>query len=269
MKISGLVIGTRKAGTTWIYQNLLKDGRFRVSKKVKESGFFAGSLRCDYEEYSKLYEEVGQGHPVEVDSSVCYSDVAPDLIEANCPEARIVIILRDPVDYLISRFVHSRRKGELRESSLAESVEQNEWLRDELDYAKILHRFRGYLERGQLLVLPFTLLERAPVQFYDKIVCFISAGEVRADVVPVEDKMNVARSSKFPYLSRLLSDCAKYARARNLHGVVNWAKNTGILKFLEKRVTDDNRDLLEIDASRVIDEKFPTSRDIWQDLIAK
>ena len=47
--IDGLVIGTRKAGTTWLYENFKLDSDFLVSEKVKESGFFSKELIQDYD----------------------------------------------------------------------------------------------------------------------------------------------------------------------------------------------------------------------------
>ncbi len=266
MKVAGLVIGTRKAGTTWIYQNLVADNRFCVSEKVKESGFFAGILDCSFEEYLGLYPERGDGFLVEVDASVCYSDRAPAILEAHSGDTRIILILRDPVEYLVSRFVHSQRKGEIRETTLEEAVDKNDWLKNELDYESILNRFSLFRERGQVLIMSFSDLEVDPVRFYDRIVAFITGNDLRATEVPIADRANVARDSRFPMLSRFFSDCAKYARGRRLHWLVNLAKKTGILKLLEKSVADSERDALYQQAIKIIDERFQKSYRIWHGL---
>ncbi len=269
MNVSGLVIGTRKSGTTWVYQNLLLDDRFCVSTKVKESGFYAGSSHYDFDEYLDLYDASQSGFLVEVDSSVCYADSAPDKIRQYSPEIKIVLIFRDPKAYLISRFIHSKRKGEIVALTMSKAFHNNEWLRDELNYEKILNRFASFADKKQLLLLPFEMLEQSPAHFYDQIINFLSGGAHNASFVPLASKFNVARGSKFPLVSKVLSNSAKIARNWGLHNAVNIAKKTGILKLLERNVSDTYKKELAEEAGILITEYFPTSIKIWQDLTHK
>ncbi|MEH6633829.1 MAG: hypothetical protein V7776_23840, partial [Halopseudomonas aestusnigri] len=91
--MDALVIGTRKSGTTWLYSNLLEDGRFSLSRKVKESGFFSGDFSGDREDYLALYDEPDDRVMLEVDTSICYSDMAPQLISKYAPEVKLILIL--------------------------------------------------------------------------------------------------------------------------------------------------------------------------------
>lgn len=269
MKVSGLIVGTRKAGTTWLYANLAKDKRFCVSEKVKESGFFAGSFGYDYDKYSDLYDCDDSSYVVEVDSSICYSDMAPEQINKFAPDAKIILVLRDPVEYLVSRYIHSTRKGEIKDKNMLDALRNNQWLRDELDYEKILDRFSSFNEKEQLLILPFTLLKENNIEFYNSTVKFITDSNESSDHVFISGEVNIARSSRIPFFSELLSNSAKFARKYNLHLMVNFAKKTGILRLLDSKVNNESRSLLLEESTKIINGELSSSKKIWEELQKK
>lgn len=263
MKVAGLVVGTRKAATTWVYANLLADERFCVSDKVKESGFFAGSISLDFEEYCKLYSPREGQYCVEVDTSICYAQNCVDRINRYAPAAKVVLVLRNPVDYLVSRYIHSTRKGEISANSIAEAVETTPWLREELDYPRIVSRLEQ-LGEGRLLLLSYESLIEDNLSFMRKVVSHLSGGRESLDDVLVNDKQNVARNSTFPLLSRILSSAAKFARRYQLHALVNVAKGTGVLKLIECGVKTDAHSELRKQAESVIEKNFRKSVDVWK-----
>lgn len=263
MRVAGLVVGTRKAATTWVYANLKADKRFCVSDMVKESGFFAGSTSLDFEKYCELYSPSEDQYCVEVDASVCYAQECVERINRYAPSANVVLILRNPVDYLVSRYIHSARKGEISANTIVEAVETTPWLRDELDYPGIISRLEQ-LGEGRLLLLSYELLAEDNLYFMRKVVSHLSGGRETLDTVLVNVKQNVARNSTFPMFSRILSSAAKFARRFQLHNLVNAAKNTGILKLIERGVDADAHAKLRKQAELVVEEKFRESVDIWK-----
>ena len=68
-KVVGIVVGSRKCGTTWLYENFRHDPELTVSKTVKESGFFARPDDRDFEYYEGLFPNK-PGKKVEVDASL-------------------------------------------------------------------------------------------------------------------------------------------------------------------------------------------------------
>jgi len=265
VSISGLVIGSRKAGTTWIYENLKSNPNFCVSEKVKESGFFTGESGLTYTEYENLFDNYNHGEiKVEVDASVCYSDKFPECIKQYASQSRVILILRNPSEYLVSRYIHSKRKGEIKQNSITEAIKQNEWLRDEIDYPKIVARLSEF-KKEQVLILPFEYLLKDPKCFYNDIVVFLSNGCVTTDPQEIiQEKINVARNSKLPFLSKLLSSSAKLVRKLGLHGVVNAFKKTGILRLIDSGIKKNDKELLLTEASKLVMEDFKESLRIWQ-----
>lgn len=230
----GLVIGSRKCGTTWLYENFLADPDVCVSRKVKESGFFARADDQDRAYYESLFPDA-PGPRVEVDSSLAYSDVAPARIMAYNPRMKLVLVVRDPVEYAVSRYLHMQRKNQLSPAQVPDLVANDEVLRSELDYPAMLARFAEFRAVGSLLVVPYSLLASDSANFYDTVKRHL-VGRTGSGFRPTTERVNVSRSSRWARVRGMLSRAANAARRRRLHGVVNLAKKLGLHRLLEKPV---------------------------------
>ena len=122
-----IIIGAEKAGTTALWQFLRQHPQVYMSA-VKEPQFFGYEGRevsfqgpgpvvkealpiCDLEEYKSLfkgtesYKAVGEASP-----SYLYNSQAPERIRHYVPQAKLIAILRNPVDRAYSRFLHLVRE---------------------------------------------------------------------------------------------------------------------------------------------------------------
>ncbi|MDC1295325.1 sulfotransferase domain-containing protein [Myxococcota bacterium] len=262
--VQGVVIGTRKAGTTWLYENFRADPFFRISDKVKESGYFARPGRYTKDQYHDLLPP-GEGMAVEVDASVCYSPDGPTLLQQYNPDLRLVLILRDPAEYMVSRYIHSRRKGELPNQTLSVAFSSAEWFRGELDYAAILARFQPAIDRNNLLILSYELLQSDPQSFYSLVAGFLSNGRHIA-FSPSTERVNQARTSKLALLSALLSNAAIFARELGLHRLVNAAKRIGFHRKMESLVHEDDKLLALEEARSLLVSAMPETQSTYEAL---
>ena len=150
------VVGAPKAGTTSLYNYLDQHPAIYMSP-VKEPAYFAADLfeRKDqlgiiepdpaelrayldgpmrerrsgvireWEQYLKLFKNVTQETAVgEASGNYLASTRAPAAIHARIPQARIVMVLRDPVDRLFSQHAEAVGRGEARRDFLAWVEEQ-------------------------------------------------------------------------------------------------------------------------------------------------
>lgn len=106
-----LLIGAQKAGTTGLAQWILRHpaaGRYDV--KELDTLVRCSSPAAAAKEYERRLEKAGS---VLLDASTAYSMVpyvkgVPALAAKLCPEARIIYIVRDPVQRAISHYWHLR-----------------------------------------------------------------------------------------------------------------------------------------------------------------
>jgi Sulfotransferase family len=119
-----LIIGAAKAGTSSLYRYLGQHPGVFMSP-WKEPNFFSyegkeieigGPLDDDYitdiETYSRLFDGVTTEVAVGEASVAClHRAEAPAHIRDRVPDAKLIAVLRDPVDRAYSSFLHLRREG--------------------------------------------------------------------------------------------------------------------------------------------------------------
>lgn len=116
------IVGAPKSGTTSLYEYLKGHPQVFMSV-VKEPCYFAADLAFDhsgnflvYERDAKLYEdlfaEAGDARLLgEGSTRYLYSHDAPALIHGASPDARIIAMLRNPVDMIHSLHAHKLAAG--------------------------------------------------------------------------------------------------------------------------------------------------------------
>jgi hypothetical protein len=263
-RVVGLVIGSRKCGTTWLYENFLADPDICVSRKVKESGYFARAGEGDSAYYESLFPE-STGQRVEVDSSLVYSDESPARIMAYNPQMKLVLVIRDPVEYAVSRYLHMQRKDQLPPARIPDLIASDGVLRSELDYATMLARFARFRAQGSLLVVPYSLLASDPASFY-RVIKGHLVGRSGSGFQPKADRVNVSRSSSWAQVRGMLSRAANAARRRRLHGVVNLAKRIGLHRLLEKPVDARQLAALRESVSRAVITSHGASVELYRQI---
>jgi hypothetical protein len=192
-----LVIGAAKSGSTSLHDYLGQHPDIYMSR-TKEPNFFSfagdtpvfrfpaecegkgGAVRArvrdltfrnrcaSLEQYRRLF--AGAANQLAVgESSVnyLYSRDAPRLIKEHLPAARLVVILRDPVDRAFSRFQHARREGMEPLADFAEALAAEERRVVEA-YAPAWHyRRRGYYHEQLAPYYELFDRQRIHVMLYD------------------------------------------------------------------------------------------------------
>lgn len=162
-----LIVGAQKAGTTSVFNYLLKHPRIKAPLK-KEVHYFDLNYGRGVGWYQSHFP-VRWGHRASgsslSESSVrmtgeaspyyLYHPAVPERVKALLPDVRIIILLRNPVERAFSHYQHERRHG--REAlSFEEAIEEEERrlgrFREEEwrlpEFRSFAHQRYSYLERG-------------------------------------------------------------------------------------------------------------------------
>jgi hypothetical protein len=106
------IVGAPKSGTTALYSYLSKHPEIFMCRP-KEPQFFASDIRGDRRNVNTLSEYLALFHDAQGtvvgEASTCYlgSQCAAGCIKQFCPEARIIVMLRNPIDVMYAE--HSER----------------------------------------------------------------------------------------------------------------------------------------------------------------
>jgi hypothetical protein len=215
-----LVLGTAKAGTSSLYAYLKQHPDIFLSPTT-ELNFFAhegadlnfrgprdleymwdDSLVATYEDYRKQFVGVDRETAVgEVSTHNLYCARAPALIKRYVPDAKLIAILRNPVDRAFSAFAHMVRDGrEETEDFRAALAREPARIRDNWEplwhykgmglYGEQLSRYLEIFDRKQIRVYIYDDFVARPLEVVQDIFAFVG---VDPKFVPdMSEKYNVS-----------------------------------------------------------------------------
>lgn len=122
------IVGAPKAGTTSIYSYLVQHPE--IFMPARKEPYFFGQWRRNSEEDLRDYLRLFRGVPEskvagEASTTYLYLQSAAEEIKAFRPDAKIIIMLRNPVDRAYSQYWHHVRLGWV-EASFEEELEAEE-----------------------------------------------------------------------------------------------------------------------------------------------
>lgn len=249
------VVGAPRCGTTALYTYLGQHPNIFLPV-IKEIHYFASdfpdvqklAFHSD-DDYLKLFADANAGHMAvgEISPLYIYSTVALDRIKAFNPAAKIIMIIRNPVDFVQS--IHQLNLGLLREDQpdLAKAWDLQEQRRagqtlppscrePQLVQYGALGRFGDHVEkvlaafpRDQVLVLLFDEFAANPQSAYENILAFLGLpSDHRTDFPPV----NAGAEPKSLVMAKLIHPPQPvyklFMKVISLFGV-NFMKNISLL----------------------------------------
>jgi hypothetical protein len=175
------IIGAPRCGTTSLFA-ALKQHPDVYTSVLKEPHFYATDLPAqphtvsDTDDYHRLFSAAGdQRYRAEASVWYLYSHKAPELISKAHPDARIVLLLRNPVDMLISLYDLYLRTGNEGDTNPEKAIFRTNETRFTatyfpfglhylrlLDITRPLMRWRSFFPEHQIRVLIFEEMYAVP-----------------------------------------------------------------------------------------------------------
>lgn len=164
-----------KAGTTSLFHYLASHPEV-VAPRIKELDFFRSPE--DFAKGVSWYESqfAGSGS-VAFEASTNYSKRSqfpgvPERIRCVLSEPKLVYILRDPIERMVSNYVHNYAKG-WKMRPFAEEVRRERYLIDSSRYYYQLEAYLQYFDLGQILLLETERMEEARKEVLDETFQFL------------------------------------------------------------------------------------------------
>ncbi|MEK7265128.1 MAG: sulfotransferase [Pseudomonadota bacterium] len=216
-----VIIGAMKCGTSTLHAQLSAQPQFFMSEP-KEPNFFSDDAvfakGADW--YRGLFKEAPAG-AIKGESSTHYTKLPTypetiDRLAALIPDAKFIYLMRDPVDRLISHYIHEWTQGVIK-VPINEAIEKHPEL---IDYSRYAYQLAPWIHRfGKALFLPvvFEKMTAEPQAEFQRIAAFLGAeGDVlwKSDL----DAQNVSaeRIRKFPGYELLVGNPLATALRRRL-----------------------------------------------------
>jgi len=235
LPVPGFVcIGVQKGGTTTLHR-LLSHHQELVMPQKKELQYFTHNYDRGQEWYLNQWP-LADGLRAEITPYYIFHPHAPERLHALCPDIKILILLRDPLERTLSQYFHSRRLGlEPLEIELALASEEHRLRGADEHLANPgsrhqSHQEHSYISRSryelqlnvwqhlfpasQILILRSESLFNEPQNVWDRLQTFlglstvsfpahafgrIHAGQGEAATVPSELKQRIRQMLKDTY----------------------------------------------------------------------
>jgi hypothetical protein len=203
-----LVIGAAKSGTTSLYHYLKQHPEIFLPK-IKEINFFAydpinpGKRKYwakTIDEYKKFYKgSSGFKSRGEVSPSYMNSSVAPQKIYSFIPDAKIIAVLRNPVDRAFSRYMMSLRMGKKMKSFEEVINDKNTLVIQEGNYYDRLIPYYEIFPRGRIKIFIFEKMQNNMNGFFKELFTFLGVDS------SFQPDTSVRYAEKFILRNKLLS----------------------------------------------------------------
>ena len=225
-----LIIGAAKSGTTSFYRYLGQHPQ--IFANVKEPGYFAlagqqvayagpgdqdGFVRritTDPKAYEALFDGVTDEKATgEASVLYLYSPEAPLRIKKTIPQAKLIAILRNPIERAYSGYLHMRRDGREPLANFADALAaeperiaanwEHQWHYTKLGlYHTQLVRYYAQFPADQIAVYTYDEFKANPAQLMQKVFRFLEVNE--AFVPDFSIKHNISGMPKSRALNKFL-----------------------------------------------------------------
>jgi hypothetical protein len=226
-----LIIGAMKSGTTALYYYLEQHPEIYMSP-VKEPNFFSSQEQENAADtvthigsYQHLFRGVsGEKAIGEASHSYLYEPGAAPEIRRYIPEAKLIAILRNPIDRAYSHFLHMVRTGTEPLDDFAQALQEEASIHKERTsqdyigrglYYDQLKRYFGTFPREQVRVYLYEDLSDAPISTVQDAFRFLKVDD--SFVPDVSLRRNVSGHPKYKTLDGLMRSQSRLKHAAKVY----------------------------------------------------
>jgi len=237
------VIGAPKCGTTALASWLSSHPEICFSRK-KEPHYFSDDykLTSDLNEYLGLFDNAKEGHKVLAEASVWYmhSSCAVDNILKYNNSAKFIVMLRNPIEMIVSMHSQQVFNGNELISDLRGAIEKNDLrlrgvpvgVRSGYPTRQLaslsscalswqLKRVIDVVPSDQLHVVVHDDLKKDPKDVYDKVLRFIGLSGFNPDSFGYVNKAKARRSYSLDRFTLRLVSIKKWLRINKRFGILS------------------------------------------------
>ncbi|HMS51143.1 MAG: sulfotransferase [Sphingobacteriales bacterium] len=242
MPVQFVGLGAAKAGTTWLADNLRKHPAVFIPK-IKEVHYFnpfmpwspkvANHRRLNpvnwYEEFFKpaLPDQLCGEFSV----MYLHQPGVPQAIHQYNPDAKLIIMLREPVSREFSLYKYYLQYGVLTSPSFEHALENHPELFYTSKYADYLNDWYQFFEPRQILILWYDDVRSHPEKVWDATLAHLGLSYYYPN--DLTKQSNITGSSKFAFVNRFVAGSQAFIHKNGLQKILPLLHKTGIVRLAE------------------------------------
>jgi hypothetical protein len=229
-----IYIGTGKAGTTWLFKTLQNHPDLFMAP-CKETNYFDLNYPKGIDWYQTFFESAIKGQLVgEISHRYIHHLDSAKRIKNDLGEIKIIVGLRDPVDYCLSDYLYTKRNGRFVGSF-------DDWCKSKFDWSTINYKLMlmPYLEqfpRENIMIYDFNDLKCNQQNIIDRLTNFLGVNPLKLsndDLQPV----NTTSAARNVFVARYVNMASKFLKRRGGQNLIAKVKyNPFIQKALYREI---------------------------------
>lgn len=226
-------IGSGKSGSTWFFDNLVKHPEICASNP-KELNYFSDLYERGADWYASNFSGCsGDLLKGEFSVTYMYHPEAAGRIHRDCPDAKLIAIVRDPITRTYSDYWHSMRKGDIPAGFTFEQyIADHSRLRFG-DYAEALAPFFE-LFPNRLQVIVLEEFSSDPVEGFRRVFRFLGLRDTGFIPPDVNTRVNVGRNYRYLLLEKILVRSYRFLARGGHNRLAELLKRTGVPELLRR-----------------------------------
>jgi hypothetical protein len=230
---SFLGIGVPRAGTTWLHTLLSGHPEVYLPSRRKEVRYFDSYHDQGagwYEGFFCPPEEAGRYRAIgEISPQYLYCEECPERIRTLLPGAKLIVMLRHPVDRAYSQFGFVIQRRNYR-GSFEEFLATRPRALEMGFYGRHLERYRRHFETSQILPVLFERAVREDGGVRGDLATLLGISE---DLFPDQlERVNPSTVPRFPSLSSRAVTMGRRLRRLHLEPLVDLAGRSGLRRWI-------------------------------------
>jgi hypothetical protein len=225
-----LCIGTYRAGTTWLQNVFFHHPEIFVPFE-KELFYFSHNYYRGINWYLNFYTSNKYKHIGEVCPAYLGCQDAPARIKTVLGDIKLIAIIRNPFEQIISMYKHHVIRGKIN-LSFEDAILKNKNFINNIMYACHIQNYWKYFPQNNLLIMIFDDMIKNKKDFLKKIFLFLDVDFFYHDIF--DKKVNKSGIPKIKNVDSLIATIGDFFREKNLYMLKKLIKKTGIVDLLKK-----------------------------------
>lgn len=226
-----LGLGAMRSGTSWLNAVLKDHPEVFMPTYIKEIHFFDDHYHRGLSWYLSFFpsDTESQGYKAggEITPKYIYDETVPAKVKRHLPEAKFIVLLRNPVDRAYSHYKLASAKGETKVKNLSEFLDSEPTAYGRGLYAAQLSRWFNHFSENQFLILIFEEVMQSPTVATEKIAQFLDISLQGFNQGQFSEKVNASRVHKLPQMYHLGIKLNTYLRKAGLIKPAHFVEATG------------------------------------------
>jgi len=227
---SFIVIGPGRTGTTLVYEHFRSHPQIGMAHHVKETNFYNDNYDKGIDWYQRFFVGLeGKKAIGEISNLYFFDPLVPERIHQTNPGVRLISILRNPYERLISAYRFRKRTGQIPSTmDLNLALDHYPDLITDNYYDVHLWQYFSVFPREQILVLFYDELRQDPETFFHRLYAFIHVDLVSLSLP--RSRVNPSGKIRWAPLAKWIRSGADLLREKEWFTLLDTLKRNHLLQ---------------------------------------